>query len=91
MNSDDISGIDDSNPSMGVSPPGSGESDQFVITFYDTDDPDNTKEDPVIEEKYELSDDEVSEFEAEFDTELSFALLLMDRDELYEVLDEVKA
>jgi hypothetical protein len=90
--------IGDSNPSMGVSPPDAGDSDLFVIRFYDTDDPDNSKDDPTVERRYDLTEDELSKFTAAMDDRLDLpidasnptvAALLVERETLYEILDGV--
>lgn len=87
----------DANPAQSVSPPDAGESDMLVLEFYDTDDPENTRDDPVVERRYELDDDDHVEFAARLDTHLDMDMIVpaetmtmfAEREDLYEILDEV--
>lgn len=85
------------NPAGTISGPESGESDNTVLTFYDTDDPSNTRDDPVVEREYELTDEEMNTFESVIEEregiDISgygvFEMLVLDRETLYGILDEV--
>jgi hypothetical protein len=90
--------IDDSNPAVGVSPSDSGDSDLFVIRFYDIDDPDNSKDDPIVEREYGLTDGQLSEFASEVDDRVdidvsksnpTIAALLLERETLYGILNGI--
>jgi hypothetical protein len=89
--------IGDSNPSMGVSPPDAGDSDLFVIRFYDTDDPDNSKDDPTIESRYGLDDEELDELTERIGDHLDVSvesvsgieMMLVDNEILKDILDGV--
>lgn len=88
--------MDTTNPCQGISPPNAGESDKMVISFYDTEHPDNEQGDPVVERAYELDDDQLLDLQNRMSDVLGMdieggtvATMLIDNDELYEILDDV--
>ena len=94
---DDDFDPDETNPATSVSPPNAGDSDKTVLEFYDTDDPENTKGDPVVERRYELDESQREEFAARLDTHLDMDMIVpaetmmmfADREDLYDILDTV--
>lgn len=79
----------DTNPASSVSSPDENNGDNYVIEFYDTDDPSNTTEDPTIEDQYELTKEEWEEFMDKIDGDGVVSLMIIPREEQIDALEEI--